>query len=469
MKLAAPVGDRARLSSSSAISPRLTVVCVNLASETISHVLFCLTRVPDSLEFSLRLFKRQLGTLSLVCRYWAKRVRPQIFNPISIPFRKDLDQLLEFLDYNGLVKPSTGPWATPWLHHLQRELDRSRRALKHNSRAFPLVITLQNSSVIYPQSDAHLWLTEIAIQDVSGWTPCPRRRRPRIEAVNILRSGSASHQARLAFYPLWHLRKDLSFGIETWTTVYETMTARGTVPNVLIKVGRNTAGGKSHGLGLLLFEWLVRAILERKMLTKLYTDGRLDVQDKIPLSFRMPFRRTKRPASDNLSLRELLVHPSKHNVNGRFLHLDVYRRLHLLACENTVDSLRLFQSIAQHSTPSQIGTPVANTTWGAPPVASVALPIETVAVQHGSLRLNPTVPASWESLYVLLMHFYVAIANISISSGDIYRPEQVVLSTTHSFTMRPAFEPAVIEAPRGYGRSRAAALLELMRRFPNAS
>lgn len=145
------------------------------------------------------------------------------------------------------------------------------------------------------------------------------------------------------------------------TAVYETMTARGAVPNVVIKVGRNTAGGKSHGPGLLLFEWLVRAVLERKMLTKFYTDGRLDVQYEIPLSFRKPFRRTKRPASDPLTLRDLLAHPSKYNVNGRALHLDVYQRLHLLACENPVDSLRLFQSIAKHPTPSQIGAPVTNT------------------------------------------------------------------------------------------------------------
>ena len=138
----------------------------DLPSEATPHILFCLTQVPMSLDFSAQLRKRQLGILTLVCRYWAKRVRPHIFNTILIASQTGLEQLLEFPDCDSFVIPSisecfhvlrvlqTGPWAAPWLHHIQSELGRSQHA-KYNANASgrPAIIELEHNSIAYSQSD----------------------------------------------------------------------------------------------------------------------------------------------------------------------------------------------------------------------------------------------------------------------------------------------------------------------------
>lgn len=80
----------------------------------------------ESLRISIS--KPQLGTCSLVCRYWAKLCRPHMFRTLRLRSRDDLYRFVQFTDAPSLVTPSladcvrfikvkhTSHSTEPWLH-----------------------------------------------------------------------------------------------------------------------------------------------------------------------------------------------------------------------------------------------------------------------------------------------------------------------------------------------------------------
>lgn len=245
-----------------------------------------------------------LGTLSLVCRFWAKKLRRRIFSTLEIRSRNAFKQLLELLQNPGPVQPSIsqcifmvrlrqeGLWGDPWLHHVQAELS------KHVACQIPFYITLENTSTPYHQESsiamyapstfsaalprtlpsacfpfqslylndlrfrrildllrlidlAHLqslWLKNIAIEQTTDWVPGIRRRRPDVAGVYVSRSGAVEHELKIASYLLWHTRKGYPLDFSTWNILRD-ITISWLPPALTdIHVGMDTsADGKRCG------------------------------------------------------------------------------------------------------------------------------------------------------------------------------------------------------------------------------
>lgn len=88
-----------------------------------------------SLTPAVEVSRRELGALSLTCRYWAIRCRPHLFKKTTIRSIADLGTLIQTLKHftiDGLPSVSdclhsvdvlqSGAWTLPWLHHVQSRL-----------------------------------------------------------------------------------------------------------------------------------------------------------------------------------------------------------------------------------------------------------------------------------------------------------------------------------------------------------
>lgn len=246
----------------------------DLPGEIIAGIVECTVKSSIGLsEFdAIRLEKRILGNMSLVCRYWAQRVRERIFGNLELRSRNDFCQLLSFLDSPTSIKPSisdclytirvlqTGTWEVPWLHRMRAEL------LAHATELRIFIITLESTSVRYneeipmyapstlsallPRSlpntvypfqtlnldnlrfrcisdlvrlidstpSAHLMLTNITIVQPKPWAPVVRRRRRYLGGITIGCSGSTADQAEIACFVMWHLRGDLRIDLPVWNS-----------------------------------------------------------------------------------------------------------------------------------------------------------------------------------------------------------------------------------------------------------
>ena len=79
--------------------------------------------------------RHELGTLSLICRYWAKRTRPHLFRQTTIRSLSDLNSLIQIIQHTAIsdLPPvidclrivnvlQSGAWSLPWLHHVYSRL-----------------------------------------------------------------------------------------------------------------------------------------------------------------------------------------------------------------------------------------------------------------------------------------------------------------------------------------------------------
>ncbi|KIP10627.1 hypothetical protein PHLGIDRAFT_125483 [Phlebiopsis gigantea 11061_1 CR5-6] len=113
----------------------------------------------DSLTPAVGVNKRELGTLSLICRYWAKRSRPHLFRQTTIRSLTDLDTLVQIMKHQVIDDlPSvldclrnvsvlqSGAWSLPWLHHVYSRLSESA------DRRISLSLSLDNTYVVHDAS-----------------------------------------------------------------------------------------------------------------------------------------------------------------------------------------------------------------------------------------------------------------------------------------------------------------------------
>lgn len=122
------------------LKPKMSAVTgADLPSEIIHHVLNELwysKAHPDTSEtFN---YKRGLSTCSQVCRYWAKIVRPLLFEYLKLESIDDVLQLQRFIDsgspadidqplrrcVHDVTIQQRGPQTAPWMHHVSRLLRR---------------------------------------------------------------------------------------------------------------------------------------------------------------------------------------------------------------------------------------------------------------------------------------------------------------------------------------------------------
>ncbi|KIP08696.1 hypothetical protein PHLGIDRAFT_366494 [Phlebiopsis gigantea 11061_1 CR5-6] len=134
---------------------------VDIPDELIANIVECTVYFQaDASEADIiRLRQRALGTLSLVCRQWMRRLRRRIFNVLTIRSKDDLKQLLHFLDHPGTIQPTlaeclhpirvshTGSWGLPWLH-----LTRTGLVARH-AKPRILIVTLGDTTVPYIETD----------------------------------------------------------------------------------------------------------------------------------------------------------------------------------------------------------------------------------------------------------------------------------------------------------------------------
>ena len=121
--------------------------------------------------------KRELGTFSLICRHWARRCRPQMFDEITLRDRDDFFRFLDLVDspvqagpsliecVQAIILSSTGPWSQPWLHLVSTEISRRKQALNELSGAGIDEITFKLDESFIPQMN---------ISPTSGATYAPR-------------------------------------------------------------------------------------------------------------------------------------------------------------------------------------------------------------------------------------------------------------------------------------------------------
>ena len=253
----------------------------DLPNETISRVLGWLKEMlsesPDHAQRRLR--RRQLGMLSLVCKFWARNLRHHIFSSIELRTSDDFDHLLALLDYPSTVVPTfssclfsvriiqSGAWERPWLHHIRAELLKRPLRCKENGVGM-YVVTLESTSAKQPKASVTdkcapssfsthlprtlpraffpfgtLTLTDLHFQrpsdmlrlvDVADlgqlrcsnitfeaidWTPIFRRRKPQLGVITLSRVGDVSQAVHFAAFMLWHLRKDLSYDAFAWNSI----------------------------------------------------------------------------------------------------------------------------------------------------------------------------------------------------------------------------------------------------------
>ena len=111
------------------------------------------------------LSKKQLGTCSRVCRYWAQVCRPSLFRKLVLRNAADLDHLLFLLTISPLVAPSLaqcldevavvhpGPRGLPWIHRLPR-------IRQHTTRVLTLHLEVQQLEI---WGTAHLLSTSLPL------------------------------------------------------------------------------------------------------------------------------------------------------------------------------------------------------------------------------------------------------------------------------------------------------------------
>ncbi|KIP11190.1 hypothetical protein PHLGIDRAFT_114846 [Phlebiopsis gigantea 11061_1 CR5-6] len=109
--------------------------------------------------------KRHLGIFSLICRHWARRCRPQMFDEITLRDRDDLFRFLSLVDspvqasppliecVHAVVLSSAGPWSQPWLHLVSAEISKRKEALDEPSREEIDEITFKLDGVHVPQAN----------------------------------------------------------------------------------------------------------------------------------------------------------------------------------------------------------------------------------------------------------------------------------------------------------------------------
>ncbi len=117
--------------------------CTAFASTPTPHALYAIgARFPQELLERVLCFVQRtaywctresydLGQLALTCRYWAVRCQSVIFETIALRSRKDLDQLISFLDsplsrvanyIKGLYLWQSGRPTSPWIHLISLQL-----------------------------------------------------------------------------------------------------------------------------------------------------------------------------------------------------------------------------------------------------------------------------------------------------------------------------------------------------------